>query len=266
MHYVNLSGSAIYGLMARDFAPIETRLISVTSRLEQLPRFLRQARSSMEPARVPKIHAETAVEQNRGLVSIIETMVVPAMDALAADQRQRLEKAIEIAKDAVAEHQTWLEEDLLPRANGEFRIGAERYDAKLAFTLNSSLSRKEITEKAEAEYELVRQQMYDVAREVYVRKHPYTAFPDNPDEAYKQAIIRAALEEAYKKLPPPDGIVDIANRAQHRDDARGAGRDHHHARVSARGDRRLPGSAWTTGQRNVRLLRDRAATDRLDGS
>ena len=210
LHYVNLSGSAIYGLMARDFAPIETRLISVTSRLEQLPRFLRQARSSMEPARAPKIHAETAVQQNPGLLSIIETMVVPAMDVLAADQRQRLEKAIEIAKDAIAEHQTWLEEELSPRANGDFRIGAERYDAKLAFALNSSLSRKEITEKAETEYELVRQQMYDVAREVYVRKHPYTAFPDNPDEAYKQAIIRAALEEAYKKLPPPDGIVDIA--------------------------------------------------------
>ncbi|MBT8109080.1 MAG: DUF885 domain-containing protein, partial [Gammaproteobacteria bacterium] len=69
---------------------------------------------------------------------------------------------------------------------------------------------KEITDKAETEYELVRQQMYDVARQVYVRKHPYTAFPDNPDEAYKQVIIRAALEEAYKKLPLPDGIVDIA--------------------------------------------------------
>ena len=210
LHYVNLSGSAIYGLMARDFAPIETRLISVTSRLEQLPRFLQQARSSLEPARVPKIHAETAVQQNPGLLSIIETMVVPAMGVLAAEQTQRLEKAIEIAKDAVAEHQTWLEEELLPRANGDFRIGAERYDAKLAFALNSSLSRREITEKAETEYELVRQQMYDVAREVYVRKHPYTAFPDNPDEAYKQAIIRAALEEAYKQLPPPDGIVDIA--------------------------------------------------------
>ena len=47
-------------------------------------------------------------------------------------------------------------------------------------------------------------------REVYAKKHPFTAFPDNPDEAYKQAIIRAALEEAYRKLPPRDGIVAIA--------------------------------------------------------
>ena len=210
LYYVNIAGSAIYGLVARDFAPVEARLRNVTSRLEQVPRFLRQARSSLEPGRVPKIHAETAVQQNQGLVSIIETMIVPRMDVLDTEERERLVAAIEVAKDAVAGHQTWLEEELLPRANGDFRIGGEKYDIKLAFALNSPLSRKEITARAEREYEAVRNEMYEVAKQVYAGKHPYTAFPDSPDEAYKQAIIRAALEEAYKQLPPRDGIVDVA--------------------------------------------------------
>jgi uncharacterized protein (DUF885 family) len=192
LHYVNIAGSAIYGLVARDFAPVETRLVNATSRLEQLPRFLAQVRTSIEPARVPKIHAETAVQQNPGLVSIIESMIIPAMGALPADQQGRLNNAIESARDAIAEHQTWLEEELLPRANGEFRIGAELYDAKLAFALNSPLNRREITARAEREYEAVRNEMYDVAKTVYLGKHPFTAFPDSPDEAYKQAIIRAA--------------------------------------------------------------------------
>jgi len=212
LYYVNIAGSSIYGLVARDFAPIETRLANVTLRLEQVPRFLAQARTSIEPARVPKIHAETAVQQNPGLVSIIESMIVPAMGALPADQQARLNSAIESARDAIAEHQTWLEEELLPRANGEFRIGAALYDAKLAFALNSPLDRREITARAEREYEAVRNEMYDVAKTVYLEKHPFTAFPDNPDEAYKQTIIRAALEEAYKALPPPDGIVDVAKQ------------------------------------------------------
>ncbi|MCP4301528.1 MAG: DUF885 domain-containing protein, partial [Gammaproteobacteria bacterium] len=102
------------------------------------------------------------------------------------------------------------EDELLPRAAGDFRIGTELYDAKLAFALNSPLDRREITARAEREYETVRNEMYEAARVVYAEKHPYTAFPDSPNEAYKQAIIRAALEEAYKKLPPPDGIVDVA--------------------------------------------------------
>ncbi len=210
LYYINISGSSIYSLLARDFAPIEERLVSATSRLEQIPRFLEQARGQIDVDRVPKIHAETAVSQNPGLGSIIDTMIVPQMGALSDAEQERLDAAIESARDALADHQTWLEEELLPRANGDFRIGAELYDVKLAFALNSPMSRKEITARAEQEYENVRNRMYDVAKTIYIDKYPQTAFPDQPDEAYKQAIIRAALEEAYQALPPRDGIVDVA--------------------------------------------------------
>lgn len=212
LYYTQLSGSAIYGLLARDFAPLEERLASAASRLEQLPRFLEQARGELVAERVPKIHAETAVAQNPGLGSIIDNMILPHMDTLPAALRDRLNAAIETARNAIADHQTWLEEELLPRANGDFRIGAELYDTKLAFALNSPLSRKDIKARAELEYQNVRNQMYEVAKTVYLEKHPMTAFPDSPDEAYKQAIIRAALEEAYKALPPRDGIVEVARQ------------------------------------------------------
>ncbi len=212
LHYVSTSGSAIYGLLARDFAPIEQRLMSAAARLEQMPRFLKQSRDAIVPERVPKIHADTAVRQNPGLVSIIDSMIVPVMDVLTPKQQERLNTAIDIAKDAVAEHQTWLEETLVPNAAGDFRIGSELYDRKLAFALDSPLSRRDITARAEREYQNVRTQMYDVAKQVYLQQHPYTAFPDDPDESYKQAIIRAALEQAYQHLPPRDGIVDIAKQ------------------------------------------------------
>ena len=210
LYYVNISGGSIYSLLSRDYAPIETRLMSAASRLEQIPRFLEQARGQLQPERVPKIHAETAVQQNPGLNSIIDMMIVPHMGVLGAEDQARLNAAIETAKNAVADHQTWLEVELLPKANGDFRIGAELYDVKLAFALNSSLSRKEIRARAEQEYENVRNRMYEVAKVVYLEKYPMTAFPDNPDESYKQAIIRAALEEAYQELPPRDGIVEVA--------------------------------------------------------
>ncbi len=208
--YVDTAGNAIYALVARDFAPLDTRLGNVAARLTQLPRFFEQARASLSPERVPKVHAETAVAQNPGLSSIIEAMILPHVDALGSEDRRRLEAAIEVARGAIAEHQAWLEDELLPRAAGEFRIGAELYDVKLGFLLNSPLSRKDIASRAESEYEAVRNQMYAIAKDVYSTEHPYTYFPDTPDEAYKQAIIRAALENAYRHLPPRDGIVDVA--------------------------------------------------------
>ena len=210
LYYTNLSGSAIYGLVARDFAPLENRLASVAARLEALPAFFAQARRSLDVSRVPAIHAETAVAQNRGLLSILDAMVVPELGAVSPALRQRVEAAIETARDAIGEHQLWLEETLLPAATGDFRIGAELFDAKLKFALDSPLSRREIRERAEREYVSVRNEMYEVAKVVYADRYPFTAFPDSPDEAYRQAIIRAALEVAYDALPPRDGIVDIA--------------------------------------------------------
>ena len=208
--YTNTAGSAIYGLVARNFAPLGTRLKNVTARLEQLPRFLQQARESIQIARVPKVHAQTAVAQNQGLSSIIDLMVVPEMDALEAADRAALEAAIESARDALAVHQNWLEEKLVPGAAGDFRVGPALFDRKLAFTLDSPLGRKDVQARAEAEYQAVRNEMYNIAREVYVEDHPYTSFPDQPDEAFKQVVIRAALEKAYQHLPPADGIVEVA--------------------------------------------------------
>ncbi|MCH6550382.1 MAG: DUF885 domain-containing protein, partial [Proteobacteria bacterium] len=208
--YVDRSGSAIYGLMARDFAPLPERLVSAASRLEQMPRFLAQARAALQPQRVPKIHAETAVQQNPGLDSIIETMIVPHMGTATGEFKFRLQAAIATARNAVAEHQAWLEEELLPKAAGNFRIGAALFDSKLGFTLNSPLSRRDIRTRAENEYVAVRDQMYQISKGLYAEEYPFTNFPDNPDEAYKQVIIRTALEKAYQQLPEPDGIVTVA--------------------------------------------------------
>jgi len=212
LYYVNISGNGIYGLLARDFAPLQQRLEDAAARLEQLPRFFEQARASLQPERVPKIHAETAVKQNRGILSLIDALILPLLPEIPAADRSRLEAAIGVARSAIAEQQTWLEKELLPRAAGDFRIGPQLYDRRLAYALNSPMSRRQIKALAEYEYELTRNQMYDIAKGIYSRKHPFTAFPDTPDEAYKQAIIRAALEQAYQQLPPRDGIVEIATR------------------------------------------------------
>ncbi|HEX7060823.1 MAG TPA: DUF885 domain-containing protein [Woeseiaceae bacterium] len=208
--YVNLAGNSLYTLLARDFAPLDERMADAAARLEQLPRFLAQVREALEPARVPEVHARTALSQNQGVNSIIDTMLVPRTGEVSPETAERLEAAIAGARDALAAHQAWLERDLLPKAKGEFRIGARLFDAKLAYTLQSPLSRREIRRRAEQEYVRVRDEMFRISKAIYSDLHPYTSFPDRPDEAFKQVVIRAALEQAYRHLPEPDRIVETA--------------------------------------------------------
>ena len=208
--YTQLAGQALYGLLARDFAPLPERLRSLTARLEQLPGLLEQARANLEPARVPAIHAETAVKQNPGVLSLVDQLVVPNLGTLEAADRARLEHAIAAARTAVQDHQRWLEGTLVPAAHGDFRIGRELFDQKLAFALMSPLSRQEIRARADAEVARVRGDMYAVARTVLADRPGAPSLPDAPTAEQQQAAITAALEIAYAERPARDGVVDVA--------------------------------------------------------
>lgn len=211
--YNGIAGSAIYGLMAREFAPLPERLKSATARLEKLPAIFAQARENLDPARVPKIHAETVAKQNKGILSIVDTFITPHIGELPQADQQRLQAAIDGLKKAVDEQQTWLDKTLVPNAKGDFRIGAEKYDQKLKFALSSSLSRQEIGERARAELKRVREDMYGIAQTVLKDKPGAPEMPAQPTDEQQQKAIEAALELAYADKPARDKVVDDAKAA-----------------------------------------------------
>jgi uncharacterized protein (DUF885 family) len=211
--YTQLAGQALYGLLARDYAPLPERLRSVTGRLEKLPRLLEQERANLVPERVPAIHAETAVKQNPGVLSLVDELVVPNLATLPEADQARLKAAIDGARAAVQAHQKWLETELKPKAGGDFRIGRELYDQKLAFALMSPLSRKEIRARAEAEVVRTRSQMYEVARKALAGRPGGPAMPDNPNHEQQQAVIAAALDLAAVDRPARDAVVERARKA-----------------------------------------------------
>lgn len=208
--YTSLAGGALYNLMARDFAPMPQRLQSAIARMEKIPQIFAQARENLDPARVPKTHAQTVAKQNKGILTLIDTFITPNAGKLQAPDRKRLETAVTKLRKAVAEHQSWLEQTLVPNANGDFRLGAERYDEKLRFSLNSALSRQEIRQRAEAELKQVRQQMYQVAQEILQGKPGTPPLPNAPTPEQQQAGIEAALQVAYADKPGRNDVVDYA--------------------------------------------------------
>ena len=208
--YTQLAGQSLYGLLARDYAPLTQRLSAAAARMEKLPRLLEQMRANLDPARVPAIHAETAVKQSPGVLSLIDELIVPQLGTLPEADQARLRRAIEGARAAVQAHQKWLESELKPAARGEFRIGAELYDQKLAFALVSPLSRAEIRRRADAAVKDTRGAMYEVARTVLAGRAAAPPTPAAPTNVQQQAAIAAALELAYAERPARDGVVEAA--------------------------------------------------------
>ena len=210
--YNGLAGGAIYNLMAREFAPLPQRLASATARMEALPTLFAQMRENLDPARVPKVHAETVSRQNRGLLALVEQFITPHADSLDGEARTRLDAAVAGLRAAVEEHQAWIDGTLVPNAAGDFRIGAELFDQKLRYSLNASLSREEIRQRAEAEIGRVREEMYSIAQNVLKDRDGAPALPPAPDDAQQQAAIEAALELAYAERPARDEVFDFARQ------------------------------------------------------
>ncbi|GAB3089235.1 DUF885 domain-containing protein [Lysobacter terrae] len=212
--YNSLAGGALYTLMARDFAPMPQRLKSATARMEKIPALFAQMRENLDLARVPKIHAETVQKQNAGINSIIDDMILPHAGELSGEDRKHLEAAAGALKKAVAENQEWLDKTLVPNAKGDFRIGQKLYDEKLAFALNSPLTRKEIRTRAEAAIKQTRAEMYDIARKVLAGKPTAPKeMPDAPSDEQQQKTIEAALELAYADRPARDKVVELAKQS-----------------------------------------------------
>lgn len=205
--YNDAAGSSLYALAARDFAPWPERLRSATARMEKLPRLFAQARANLVPARVPRIHAETVAKQNAGILQIVDDMLVPHAGEVNAADRARFDAAVKALRVAVDGQQVWLSK-LVPRATGDFRLGAKLYDAKLAFALNSPLSRAEIKRRATAAMIATRAEMYDLARAALKDGAPAT-----PTPAQQQAEIEKALALTYAKRPARAGLMAETTRA-----------------------------------------------------
>jgi uncharacterized protein (DUF885 family) len=83
----------------------------------------------------------------------------------------------------------------------------------LAFTLHSPLTRDQIRDLGEQRVRDLHQQMYEIARELYVDDYPLTRLPEIPSGEYMRALIRFGLEKAYTEMPAADEIVETAEQS-----------------------------------------------------
>jgi uncharacterized protein (DUF885 family) len=117
----------VYALVVREFAPLPERMKSVLGRLRATPRVLQDSRQWVIPTEVPKVWAEVALEstqQGVGLVAAFVPMLAEAVPDLKAD----VLAAAQAAAAALQQHAAWIEQEVLPKAQGDFATGKELFD------------------------------------------------------------------------------------------------------------------------------------------
>src|SRR5262245_1624899 len=178
---------------------------AAAGRIAYVPSVVRAARESL--SNPPKVFVETAIKQNRGAIAFYEkgifelTGETPPLSVLTEPARA--------AATALKEHQKFLEEELLPRAKGEWRIGKEKFAKKLDMEFDSGLGADEVLRTAESEADRVRTEMYVVARQLWAKQFPTKPLPPD-DAAGRRTTVRLVMAELGKDHPDVDSLVDEA--------------------------------------------------------
>lgn len=130
--YSSNVANSIFVIMSRKFAPEEQRMLSVIQREKKIPQVLEDARQNLKNP--PKIYTEVALMQIPGIVSFFQKDVPAAFPNVKNPRLLTQFRAVNHAViQALEGYEKWLKEEVLPKSNGDFRIGAENFRKKLLY-------------------------------------------------------------------------------------------------------------------------------------
>jgi uncharacterized protein (DUF885 family) len=131
--------NSAFVIMERPYASANTRLRALVEREKAMPQALDEARKNLKNP--PPIFTGIALEQIDGDVSFFENDVPSAFFSgadgaeVATDAGVKAEfaKANAAVVAALKSYAAWMKTDLLPRSNGDFRLGADTFAKKLEY-------------------------------------------------------------------------------------------------------------------------------------
>jgi hypothetical protein len=183
-----ISGSA-FTIMSRNYASQEDRLRSLVERERQMPAVFVAARANLKNP--PKIYTEIALEQLPGIESFFESDV-PAAFKDVKDEKllQEFHEANSRVLTELKSYGEFLKNDLLPKSNGDFRIGASNYARKLQYEEMVDVPLPKLLEIARADLARNQQEFIRIAKLIDPTKTP-----------------EQILQEAEQDHPTGDGLL-----------------------------------------------------------
>ena len=195
-------GDGIYPLIARDFAPLKDRLQNVKERLRGIGAIIQAAKTNLKNP--PKVHTETAILQNKGNLSLITTELDQLLDEVP-ELKDEFKPIQDQAVVATREYGEWLENELLPRSTGNFRIGDEKYRRKLYYELDSDMSKEDILQSAENDLRETRLALFETALPLFQKYYPTVDAMQDQKEVIKVVLYKLAQDH-----PTNETIIDLA--------------------------------------------------------
>jgi uncharacterized protein (DUF885 family) len=206
--YTGLVGQGLDPLVTREFGTKDQRMASLATRLDGIPALIAVAKQRL--AHPAKVATETAIAQNKGLIGLVETEL-PAQFAQVPARQAELTAAAKRAAAALHDFQHFLENDLLARSDGSFRLGRERFARKLAFALGDDIDIETVAANARQLLVQTQAEMVDTAKQIWT-DDKLGKLPRLDTEAQRKAFVKRVLDHVANDHPTNQTILADAKR------------------------------------------------------
>ena len=142
--YGGYLSDSVYSLVAQSTLPKETNVANAIARIRQLPRIVAEAKATLTTP--PASVLATAIGQNRGAISFYKQDLFTLVGQ--TEQQTELEAAAAEAVGLLEGYQQFLEDELQPRATGEWQLGRELFAKKFELVVDMGLTAEALLAEA----------------------------------------------------------------------------------------------------------------------
>jgi hypothetical protein len=209
--YTGVIGNAVYSLTGRHYAPPDERFAFVAKRLALIPGIVAAAVANLQ--RPPRTTTLQAIDENDGNIAMYASLTTDDADASPAT-RAAVASALPGALASLRAFSTYLKAQLLPRSDGNPRVGARVYDRELVLANGTDEPRAQLVAEAQADFAQNRATMLQLAIPLDQKYFPkFTADESKPnaeDVVVRRVLDRLALDHPKRTTIFTTAAADVA--------------------------------------------------------
>lgn len=205
--FVGTIGDGAYSLTGRPFAPLETRLRHLASRIKLVPDIVRAAEASLNHP--PRVFTELAIDQNLGNIDMYEHDLTALAKQASPVTRKRMLAALPAAIASLHDLQAFLSGPLLAQSTGNPRVGAAVFDRDLQLVVGTDTPRSVLVARARAAFAATRAEMLRLALPLDQKFFADRRHLESGD-AYTNAVVGEVLDRLAGNHPSADAVFSTA--------------------------------------------------------
>ncbi|MFN2602830.1 MAG: DUF885 domain-containing protein [Gemmatimonadaceae bacterium] len=204
-------GSALFSNISLEYANKNTRARDLAARVEKVPAFVDQAIRNLDASN--DVFRGVALESIDGVRDLVKGMGADFVKGTPSEARYM--KAQPAALAALDKYTAFVKDELPKKAQRDWRMGKEKFDAKFRYYLEVSGTPQDLLRAAEDSMRATRQEMLRLAEPLHKQWFPSHSHANPGSDDYINTVVgevmtRIGAEHVSRDSLVREGEIDVA--------------------------------------------------------